>query len=138
MTSRSLGFLSAAAALAMFSGLQFEIATGWALERLAPNDARLQTGRTVAGTVNRALKRDRAERSASTAELRTIVFQHPNLQSTTVALRMTDTVNATKNRPMVKPDKPAAARPKPVVACEGVVSVLTEVAKQLEAGRCVT
>jgi hypothetical protein len=139
MTRRSLGLLTATAGLAVFGGFHLEIASGRALDRLVPNDARLQTGTTVAATViNRATKGDRSEASSIDAEARTIIFQHPDLQSTTVALRLWETANAAKVRPALKDGKAPAEKPKQAVACEGVVSALTEVAKQLEAGRCVT
>jgi hypothetical protein len=139
MTRRSLGFLTATAALAVFGGLHLEIASGGALDRLVPNDARLQTSTTLAATaVNRGAKGNRSEASSNTAERRTIVFQHPGLPSTTVALRLWDTAGAARNRPVLKDGKAPANKPKQAVACEGVVSALTEVAKQLEAGRCVT
>ena len=139
MTRRSLGLLTATAALAVFGGLHLEIASGRALDRFVPNDARLQTGTAVAATaVNRTTKGDRSESSSNTAEARTIIFQHPDLQSTTVALRLWESANAAKIRPALKDGKAPAEKPKQAVACEGVVSALTEVAKQLEAGRCVT
>jgi len=138
MTRPSLGLLTATAALAVLGGFHLEIASGRALDRRAPDDARLQTGTTVATAVNRTTKGDRSEASSNTAEARTIIFQHPDLQSTTVALRLWDTANAAKIRPALKDGKAPADKPKQAVACEGVVSALTEVAKQLEAGRCVT
>lgn len=138
MTSRSLSLLSVTAALALFGGLHLEIASGRALDGFAPSDARLRTTTTVAEvSVNRDSKGDRAEIGSNTAEGRTIVFQHPDLQSTTVAVRLWETVSADKRLPALRDAKPAG-RSKPAIACEGVVSVLTEVAKQLEVGRCVT
>ena len=139
MTRRSLGFLNTTTMLAVFGGLHLEIASGRALDRLLPDDARLQTGTTVAATaVNRSAKSDRNEASANSSERHTIVFQHPDLQATTVALRLWRTVGAAKTRPALKDGKVPADKPKQTVACEGTVSALTEVAKQLEAGRCVT
>jgi hypothetical protein len=139
MTNRSLGFLAAAAAFAAFGGLHLEIAAGRALDRLAPDDARLQTDKTVAATaVDRSGKTDRGEITLSSAEGRTITFQHPDLPSTTVALRVWEIAGAAKGRPVLKEPKARAEKPKRAVACEGVVSVLTEVAKHLEAGRCLT
>jgi hypothetical protein len=141
MTSRSVGFLSATAALAVFGGLHLEVASGRALDRLVPNDARIQSSTTVAAMdVNREAKGDRSQVSSNAAEGRTIVFQHPDLQSTSVALHLWESASAARSRPAPKDGKPAADRQKqkPTVACEGVVSVLTEVAKQLDAGRCVT
>jgi hypothetical protein len=142
MSKRSLGFIAAAAAIAAFSGLHLEIASGRSLEPLPP-DARLQTGRTfAANNVDRSTKADRGEFAPSSAEGRTITFQHPDLASTTVALRLWETAGAAKSRPELKaPSKDGKApgdKPKRIVACEGVVSVLTEVAKQLDAGRCLT
>jgi hypothetical protein len=139
MTHRSLGFLAASAAFALFGGLQLEIASGRALEKLTPGDARLQTGTTiVAADINRATKSDRDEITLSPAEGRTIIFQHPELPSTTVAVRLWETVGIAKNRPFTKDRKAPADKARQTVACEGVVSALTEVAKQLEVGRCVT
>lgn len=141
MTNRSLGLLAATAALAAFSGLHLEIAAGRALEQIPPGDARLQTGRTFAATpVNRFAKADRSERTLSSADGHTITFQHPDMPATTFAVRLWETVGATKDRPELKttPKNQKAPKSKRVIACEGTVSVLTEVAKQLDAGRCVT
>jgi hypothetical protein len=138
MKNRSLGFLAATVAFAVFGGLHLEIASGRSLESIPPNDARLRTGTSlVAEGVNRPAKGDRGEVSLSGAEGRTITFKHPELPSTTVAVRLWETVGVVKGRTAPKGAKDAA-KPKQAVACEGVVSVLTEVAKQLDAGRCVT
>ncbi|MDQ8727039.1 hypothetical protein [Bradyrhizobium sp. LHD-71] len=142
---RSLGFLATAAAFAVFGGLHLEIASGQAFGHEPPNDARLQTGTTIAvNPVNELSKGDRADVALNTVEGRTIVFQHPDLPSTTVAVRLWETVGAVRSRPSPK-DSPAlkdkkapAVKPKQAVACESVVSALTEVAKQLDAGRCLT
>jgi hypothetical protein len=139
MGNRSLGFLAAAVAVAAFGGLHLEIASGRALDRQPPGDARLQTGTALAAsTINRSVKADRVEATANSAERRTITFRHPELPSTTVALRLWETAGAAKSNPAPKEPKTPAGKPKQAVACEGVVSVLTEVAKHLEAGRCVT
>ena len=142
MTSRCKGLLATAAALVLFGGLHLEIASGRALDRIAPDDARIQTGTAIAESgVNRGAKGDREAMTASAAEGRTITFQHPELPSTTVALRLWETFGLAKGRAPLKDAKEKngrANKPKHAVACEGVVSALTEVAKQLEAGRCVT
>jgi len=142
MIRRSLGFLAAAGAFVLFSGLHLEMATGRSLDRLTPADASLRTGTThAAADINRGAKADRGAIFLSASEGRTITFQHPDLPSTTVAVRLWEVVGAAKGRPALKDlkDKKAPAeRPRQAVACEGVVSALTEVAKQLEAGRCVT
>jgi len=137
MKNRSLGFLAATVAFAVFGGLHLEIASGRSLESIPPNDARLRTGTSlVAEGVNRPAKGDREEISLSGAEGRTITFKHPDLPFTTVAVRLWEAVGVAKGRPAPKGAKDA--KPKQAVACEGVVSALTEVAKQLDAGRCVT
>ena len=138
MTRRSLSLLATTAAFSLFGGLHFEIASGRALDRLAPDDARLLTAKEIAVTgIDRSAKGDRAEVSASATEGRTITFQHPELPSTTVVVRLWETA-AAKSRPASGARKGPAARPKQAVACESVVSGLIEVAKQLQAGRCVT
>jgi len=138
MTNRSLAFLSTAAALSLFGGLHLQIASGRALDRFVPADASLRTDATVAGlAVNRNAKGDRGAIAANTAEGRTIVFQHPDMQSTTVALHVWEAASAVKKTPAPAEGKPAAEKSKPI-ACESPVSVLSEVAKQVEAGRCVT
>jgi hypothetical protein len=139
MTSRSMGLLAGTAAFALFGGLHLEIAAGRGLERHAPDDARLMTATTIAAAgINRAAKRDRDEVSLSGTEGRTIIFQHPELPSTTVAVRLWETVGLAKGRPTLKDKKAPRDKTRQAVACEGVVSALTEVAKQLDAGRCVT
>jgi hypothetical protein len=138
MKSHSLGFLAATVAFAVFGGLHLEIASGRSLENIPPNDARLRTGTSLAADgVNRPAKGDRGEVSISGTEGRTITFKHPDLPSTTVAVRLWEAVGVAKGRPASKGEK-GAAKPKQAVACEGIVSALTEVAKQLDAGRCVT
>jgi hypothetical protein len=138
MSNRWLGFLSTAAALSLFGGLHLQIASGRALDHTAPDDASLRTSTTIAANaVNRSAKRDRVEMSSHSTEGRTIVFEHPDLQSTTVAVHVWEAANVVKKAPSLKSGKPAGEK-KPAVACESSVSALTEVAKQVEVGRCVT
>lgn len=138
MKNRSSGVLAATAAFAFLGGLHLEIASGRVLDRPALNDTSVQTGASVAATgINRAAKTDRSRMETSLAEDRTVTFQHPNLPSTTVALRLRETAGAARLNP-ASTGKSPVQKPKHVVACEGVVSVLTEVAKYLQAGRCVT
>jgi hypothetical protein len=87
--------------------------------------------------INRAAKADRAARVAGPAiETRTISLRLDGLSETSVLLRLPVAQEARNG---------SAARPVPKsfdrklrVACEPVVSVLTEVAKQLQPGRCIT
>jgi hypothetical protein len=88
--------------------------------------------------VNRAAKADRAAAFLlPPAPTRTISFKLDELADTSIMVRIPLTVQARSNAApaslLMKPDAP-----KPAVACEPVVSVLTEVAKRLQPGRCVT
>ena len=90
--------------------------------------------------INRSAKADRAGVVAgSAAPTRTIVLRLDSLADTSVLVRI----------PVARPEKDALNGPAPslfksgdrrkaTVACEPMVSVLTEVAKQLQPGRCVT
>jgi hypothetical protein len=82
--------------------------------------------------VNRASKADRAAKLAwSPAQTRTIALRLDGFSDTSFLLRV----------PAANAAAPAPAKPgnrKLTVACEPVVSVLTEVAKLLQPGRCVT
>ncbi|MEH2525213.1 MULTISPECIES: hypothetical protein [unclassified Bradyrhizobium] len=98
-----------------------------------------------AADVNRAAKADRAALRAAQSQTETITIRSVGLDDTSVVLRVPVVTEAVRNRPEVpaKPDasKPDASKPgapKTVVACEPPVSVLTEVAKLLQPGRCVT
>jgi hypothetical protein len=85
-------------------------------------------------SVNRASKADRAAVPVGSAgSTRTVSLRLNGFSDTTFLLRIPV---ATANRPLA----PAPAKPtvrKPMVACEPMVSILTEVAKRLEPGRCV-
>jgi len=84
--------------------------------------------------INRAAKADRGVVIASPRQTRTIVLQLDGLSETSVLLRV-PIAEETRARPAA----PSLMRPgKTAVACEPMVSVLTEVAKQLQPGRCVT
>lgn len=136
----SMSLLGATAALAVFGGLHFENASGRALDPLAPDDARVQTGTTLAASsINREGKSNRSDLLANAAKGRTITFQLPELPSTTIAIRVLEAAGpATPQQPVASSRIVPAGERKHVVACEGVVSALTEVAKHLDPGRCVT
>jgi len=85
--------------------------------------------------INRAAKADRATApvSASSRSTRTIRLRLDSLADMSVLIRVH--VEETRARPAA----PASAKPgKTAVACEPVVSMLTEAAKLLPPGRCVT
>ena len=125
-------FFAALAASATFGAVQF--ASGHDLmgrRELAATEP--------AGEINRAAKADRAALRAAPGRTETITIRSVGLDDTSVVVRV----------PVVQPpaateevrNLPAApARPasKMTVACEPPVSVLTEVAKLLQPGRCVT
>jgi hypothetical protein len=88
-----------------------------------------------AGEVNRAVKADRAALRAAQSQTETITIRSVGLDDTSVVVRVPVIREEVRNRP-VPPARPGAS--KMTVACEPPVSVLTEVAKLLQPGRCVT
>jgi hypothetical protein len=83
--------------------------------------------------VNRAAKADRAgDVVRSSAQTRTISLRFNGLADTSVLLRVPVAQAA---RP---PSSLLTGQGERKVACEPVVSVLTEIAKRLQPGRCVT
>jgi len=97
------------------------------------------SGTSESGTseqgVNRAAKADRAARLADQVPTQTISLRLDVLSDTSVLIRI-PVAQARKS-----PSAPAVTKSgerKMAVACEPVVSILTEVAKQLQPGRCVT
>jgi hypothetical protein len=87
--------------------------------------------------VNRAAKADRVTAfRASPMPSRTISFKLAELADTSILARIPLTVEARGNAAPASP--PTKLGAKPAVACEPAVSVLTEVAKRLQPGRCVT
>ena len=131
-------FFAALAASATFGAVQF--ASGHDLmgrRELAATEP--------AGEINRAAKADRAALRAAPGRTETITIRNVGLDDTSVVVRVpviqAPVVQApvvteeVRNRPAV-PTKPGAS--KMTVACEPPVSVLTEVAKLLQPGRCVT
>ncbi|MBB5049895.1 hypothetical protein HNR60_004680 [Rhodopseudomonas rhenobacensis] len=86
--------------------------------------------------VNRASKSDRGGAARSVDNSRTISFQVVG-QELSVAVRVP--AERRGEARSLRPNQPAAAAaPKRMVACEPVVSVLTDIAKQLQPGRCLT
>jgi hypothetical protein len=86
--------------------------------------------------INRAAKADRAPVPVSPMQTRTIVLQPDGLDDISVLVRVPVAREARNRQAPPLIDKFGARKTK--VACEPVVSVLTEVAKLLEPGRCVT
>jgi hypothetical protein len=85
-----------------------------------------------AAVINRAAKADRAARvAAPSAQTQTISLRLNGLSDTSVLIRLPVAREA-------RSGAPASLTSKTMVACEPMVSVLTEVAKRLQPGRCVT
>ena len=91
---------------------------------------------------NRSTKTDRAAAAAGSAEqTRTISLRLHSLSDTSVLVRVPVVKNPeteARNRPAAPSLFKSGDRRKSAVACEPMVSVLTEVAKLLQPGRCVT
>lgn len=85
-----------------------------------------------AAVINRTGKADRAARVAGPAvQTQTISLRLNGLPDTSVLIRLPVAREA-------RSDAPASLGSRTMVACEPMVSVLTEVAKHLQPGRCVT
>jgi hypothetical protein len=104
---------------------------------VALNASQVEPATGSASAINRAAKTDRAARAgASQIQTRTVSLRLNDLANTSVLIRVPvagGTSNSAPNSLFVKP-----GQGKPTVACEPSVSVLTEVAKSLQPGRCVT
>jgi hypothetical protein len=90
--------------------------------------------------VNRAGKADRSAVVGSSSPTGpTLLFRVQGLSDTSVLMRMpVATVKVEAFKSVTTPSQPARASRKSTVACEPPVSMLTEVAKLLQPGRCVT
>jgi hypothetical protein len=87
--------------------------------------------------INRTAKADRGARTARPATpTQTISLRLDGFSATSFLIRVPLAEEA-RNNSSARPVTRSGGR-KPAVACEPVVSVLTEVAKQLEPGRCIT
>jgi len=120
--------LGAIAVSLSFGAAQF--ASGGDLRGLRP-----QAAQVPEATVNRATKVDRADAPASTLKTQTISVRVHGLSDTSILVRVPAARKEARNAPAPVVSSKRVAR---TVACEPVVSVLTEVAKQLQPGRCVT
>jgi hypothetical protein len=130
------GILGAVAVSLTFGAVQF--ASGRDLVT-----AGRDVGQTPVGEndVNRAAKANRADVAGILiGQGLTISVQLDGLSATSVLIRLPARFSEEARNRSVAPGltkEPVAVR-KSTVACEPVVSVLTEVAKQLQPGRCVT
>jgi hypothetical protein len=89
--------------------------------------------------INRTAKGDRDANVPQAAEpARTVLLRVDSLADTSVLVRIPVQKEARNLAPAHPAARPAANKAKNMVACEPVVSVLTEVAKLLQPGKCVT
>jgi hypothetical protein len=104
--------------------------------RDVPGGTQLLLGAPPSG-INREAKADRFPRvMRPDAATQTISLQVSGLADTSVVIRMP--AAAASRKGSSAPSSIRSGSGKPTVACEPVVSVLTEVAKLLQPGRCVT
>jgi hypothetical protein len=90
--------------------------------------------------INRAAKADRDAVKPAPARTETVALRLNGMPDTSVLVRMPAVKDSVKEDARNRPASPMmkSGDRKMAVACEPVVSVLTEVAKLLEPGRCVT
>jgi hypothetical protein len=133
MSRTFAGILGAIAVSLSFGAVQF--ASGSDL-----HGVQSQPAAAPEATVNRETKADRADVSAASPKTKTISVRVDGLSDTSILVRVPvaeATRKETRNLPAPTIAKEPAANRR-TVACEPVVSVLTEVAKQLQPGRCIT
>ena len=122
------GIFATLAVLATFGAVQF--ASGHDLT------GRRQLASTAPEPgVNRAAKVDRGVVRAATGRTETIAFRLDSIAATSLLVRIPVVKEQARNLP---PAPAESSKTKATVACEPPVSVLTEVAKLLQPGRCVT
>jgi hypothetical protein len=129
------GILGAAAATLAFSTVHLEVSAKGDLQR--QQHATVQS--VSAPQVVRTAKGDRLTIPAVEGQNLTVSFRVPGEHASSVIMRV---ALPTGDRKSTNPAAPApanrASTGKRMVACEPSVSVLTPVAKQLQAVRCVT
>jgi hypothetical protein len=133
------GILAAFALSATFGAVQF--ASGRDLNTAQQNAAKDDTVKVDVAVINRNAKSDRASAiQASPGQDRTISLQLNGLSDTSVLIRLPLEYARNEVRGRFSPLAPKApvTVQKSTLACEPVVSVLTDVAKVLQPGRCVT
>ena len=135
MSQKSKVIFAALAAVAGFGAVQ--IATVEASPTLADRFQALGEPAGAAG-INRTAKGDRDANIPQAQPTRTVLLKVDSLADTSVLVRIPVQKEARGTTPVQPSAKPATEKAKRIVACEPPVSVLTEVAKLLQPGRCVT
>ncbi|MGY4305818.1 hypothetical protein ACVIJ6_003061 [Bradyrhizobium sp. USDA 4369] len=136
--------LGAVTASALLAGAM-QLASGHDLASELPAQAPEKALASVATNVNRASKTDRAASIAEAAPTQTVSIKLAAFADTSFLLRLPLTTKGLRDGQGARPqgsqlittetERREAQRP---VACEPSVSVLTEIAKRLQPGRCVT
>lgn len=134
MSQLSRAILGSIAVALTFGAVQ--LASGRDLAGVAQNPQ--NAVEASAAVINRTAKADRAAPAAGSAvPTQTISLRLNGLSDTSVLVRIPAVRELARNGSFVPSVTTMGAR-KATVACEPVVSVLTDVARQLEPGRCVT
>lgn len=136
MSQKSKLFFVALAAVATLGVAQ--IAAGQASTASLADRFQAVSEPVGAAGVNRAAKGDREAKVTQANEARTVLLKVDSLADTSVLVRIPVQKDARNLAPAQSTTKPSDKPRKMTVACEPVVSVLTEVAKLLQPGRCVT
>jgi hypothetical protein len=126
----SRGILGVLAVSLTFGAVQFASGSDLGGSQQVPLQASSDTSEA---TINRAAKADRATGAAGSGiQTQTISLRSHSLPDTSVLVRI-PLAQARNN-----PPAPTSSGHKAMLACEPVVSVLTDVARHLAPGRCVT
>ncbi|MHB0771766.1 hypothetical protein [Bradyrhizobium sp. 5.13L] len=133
-------FLGAVAIVAMLGAVQLasghDLADRWQAVADIPSHS---TNFAASHNVNRVGKSDRlAEIKPAPVPTRTVSMRLNDLADTSVLLRVPAVIETGNAKSPVLLQNQKKGRTKPTIACEPMVSSLTEVAKLLQPGRCVT
>ncbi|MDA9474289.1 hypothetical protein XI03_07150 [Bradyrhizobium sp. CCBAU 65884] len=128
-------FLSAVAVAATLGAVQLASGHDLADRWQAVADKADKPGHNV----NRTGKADRlAEIKQAAVPTRTVSMRLNDLAGTSVLLRVPAVIETGNAKPPALLQNQKKVRNRPTIACEPMVSSLTEVAKLLQPGRCVT
>jgi hypothetical protein len=138
MSQKSNVIFAALAAAATVGAVQIAAGEAASTANLADRFQALSDPQGAVG-INRTAKTDREPKMLGANEGRTVLLKVESLADTSVLVRIPVQKEARNLRPVPAPAaKPGDKAKKMTVACEPVVSVLTEVAKLLQPGKCVT
>jgi len=140
MSDLRTAILGVIAVSATFGAVQFasghDLTSGLRAFSTAPQEG---VNRAVQEGVNRAVKTDRvAGVAASRTPTQTISIHVERVADTSVLVRIPRPQQARNTSPAPAPALIKPQEQKAAVACEPVVSVLTDIAKRMQPGRCVT